>query len=410
MPVVRRLGTLLGPGAVVSIAYVDPGNFATNAQAGAVSGARLLWVVIAASLAAMLVQYTSARLGVVTGRSLPELSRERLSSPARWGLYLQAEVVVMATDLAEVLGGALALRMLCGLALPLGGAAVAVASMAGGWLRDRDRSSSYLAPALALATVLAAFVALASRVHVGLSQGAGLVPGFAGGGSLTLAAGIVGATVMPHAIYVHSGLATGAGDRHPPGDRARSIAPSSAIDTLRRHRWDVCLALGAAGVANILILLVAARARAGRGGGGGSATLEGLHASISGFGAVFGLVFVVALLASGLASTSVGNRAGEVVMAGYLGRRIHPVLRRAVTIAPSAVVLLLGVEPSTALVLSQVVLSLGIPCALGPLVIFSSRRDVMGEHACPPSITVLLWVVCAAITLLNVQVLWHAFS
>jgi manganese transport protein len=359
-----------GPGLVVAVAYVDPGNFATNAQAGAALGTRLVWVVVAAGLAAMLVQYLSAKLGAVTGHSLPELCRERYRLVPRCLLWAQAEIVTMATDLAEVLGGAIALQLLLGVPLPLGGAAVAVAGVALLALRPDRRGRFDIAVAALLVAVVGCFVGQAALVG-GLGATArdavtGLRPTLAGEGALLLATGIIGATVMPHAVYLHSGLA-----------RREATGGHGIRDRLHRHRRDIFLALGVAGVTNVAILVVAARALDGS--GVAADPIAATFAALGDVAPVAGALFGVALLVAALAASGVGTLAGDMVLQGFWRRGIPLTLRRLVTLAPTAAILAVGVDPTWALVLSQVVLACGVPFALVPLVRLTGDRAVMGE-------------------------------
>src|SRR4051794_10861912 len=370
---IRRLARLCGPGLIVAVAYVDPGNFATNTQAGAALGTRLVWVVVAASVAAMLVQYLSAKLGAVTGRTLPELCRERYGLGIRWLLWAQAELVTMATDLAEVLGGAIALHLLFGLPLPLGGAIVAAAGVALLALRPDRRGPFDLAVAALLVAVVGCFVAQAALVG-GLAASArdaasGLAPSLAGDGALLLATGIVGATVMPHAVYLHSALARR-------GDLSGVALPLRV--RLRRHRRDIGVALGVAGLTNVAILVVAARALQGR-TQADEAPILGAFRGLGDAAPAAGTLFAVALLVSGLAASGVGTLAGDVVLQGFWQRRIPLTLRRLVTLAPTVAVLAVGTDPAWALVLSQVVLACGVPFALAPLLRLTADRGVMGE-------------------------------
>jgi manganese transport protein len=358
------IGRLCGPGLVVAVAYVDPGNFATNTQAGAALGTRLVWVVVAAGLAAMLVQYLSAKLGAVTGQSLPELCRQRYGFLPRCLLWAQAEVVTMVTDLAEVLGGAIALRLLFGVPLPAGGAAVAAAGVALLALRPERRGRFDVAIAALLVAVVACFVAQAVLVGdlpgTARDAAAGLRPSLAGDGALLLATGIIGATVMPHAVYLHSGLA-----------RREHAVP------LRRHRRDIGLALTVAGVTNVAILVVTAQVLRGS----TTSDADPIAQAFNGLGAATpaaGTLFGVALLVAALAASGVGTLAGDVVLQGFWRRSIPLTIRRLVTLAPTLGVLALGIDPAWALVLSQVVLACGVPFALVPLLRVTADRAVMG--------------------------------
>ena len=393
----RRRLALFGPAFVAAIAYVDPGNFATNVSAGARYGYLLLWVIVAANLMAMFVQSLSAKLGLATGASLPQNCRTHYRRPVVVGLWLQAELVAMATDLAEVVGGAIALNLLFGLPLFTGGlitGAVAFLLLA---LQTRGDRRFIGAVTALFAVILVAFLLLFVRVPVDPAGAlGGLVPRFDGVESLVLATGILGATVMPHAIYLHSALVTGGGTGATVAQRRRA---------LRAQRVDVTTAMSLAGLVNAAMLLVAAALFAGS-ALSGTDTLQGAHA---GFGAVLdgsaALLFALALLASGFASASVGTYAGQVIMDGFLRRRIPLFARRALTLAPALVVLGLGVEPTWALVLSQVVLSFGIPFALVPLVLLTRRRDVMGELVNRSRTTVAAALVAGVIIVLNAVLL-----
>ncbi len=388
---VRGVTRLCGPGLVVAVAYVDPGNFATNTQAGAELGTRLVWVVVAASVAAMLVQYLSAKLGAVTGRTLPEHCRERYGLGTRWALWAQAEVVTMATDLAEVLGGAIALHLLFGLPLPLGGAVVAAAGVALLALRPDRRGPFDIAIAALLVGVVACFVGQAVLVGgIGATArdaASGLAPSLAGDGALLLATGIIGATVMPHAVYLHSHLARRDGLGVPVPQR------------LRRHRRDIALALGVAGLTNVAILVVAARAMQGR--PPAEDPILGAFTALGDVAPAAGTLFAVALLVAALAASGVGTLAGDVVMQGFWRRRIPLTLRRAVTLAPTLVVLAIGMDPTWALVLSQVVLCCGVPFALVPLVRLTADRKVMGEGVNRRWTTAAALVVTVVVSVLD---------
>jgi manganese transport protein len=367
----RLRGTLplFGAAFVASIAYVDPGNFATNVQGGASYGYLLLWVVLVANVMAMIVQYLSAKLGVVTGRNLPELCRERFPRPVVWGLWMQAELMAMATDLAEFIGAAIALNLLFGIPLFAAGVITAMAAFGILGLQSRGYRGFELVIAFLLAMILLAF--LYDTLQIGGDAGQvarGFLPSFSGSGSLLLATGILGATIMPHVIYLHSSLTQ---NRIPARDDAERR------QLLRFQRFDVGAAMGVAGLVNIAMLAIAATVF--HHPGSHVNTLQQAHtgfAQLVGPGAA--LAFALGLLASGLASSSVGTQAGQVVMQGFIHRSIPVVLRRLITMLPALLVLAIGLDPTRSLVLSQVVLSFGIPFALIPLVILTSRRDVMG--------------------------------
>jgi manganese transport protein len=398
----RRRVVLLGPAFVAAVAYVDPGNVATNVTAGAQFGYTLVWVVVLANVMAVLVQYLSAKLGLVTRTSLATHLGERLPRGPRVAYWLQAEAVAVATDLAEVVGGAIALFLLFDLPLVLG--AVLTASVSLLVLRLGDvRGQGALERTIVgfLALIAVGFVAgLVVDPPAAADVVGGLKPSFAGAESVLLASGIIGATVMPHVIYLHSGLTA---DRL--GARGRS---ASVRELLAATRTDVVLALVLAGVLNLSLLLVAA---SGLQGLPGTDTLTGVHALVtSELGVGVALLFAVALLGSGLASTAVGAAAGAEVMQGLLGVRVPLLLRRVVTVVPALVVLALGVEPSRALVVSQVVLSLGIPFALVPLVLLTARRSVMGEHVNRAGTTVAACGVAAVVIALNLSLLVLTFG
>jgi manganese transport protein len=397
----RGLLALLGPAFVAAVAYVDPGNFATNFTAGAKFGYSLAWVIVLANVMAMLVQYLSAKIGVATGQDLPELCRARLPAAVSRGLWVQAELVAMATDLAEFVGAAIGLNLLFGLPLPAAGIATAVVAFGILALEQRGYRRFELAITALLGLVLLGFLydLIAIRPSPA-GMASGLVPGFSGGsGMLLLTAGIIGATVMPHVVYLHSALTKGRVACSDDGERR---------ELLRFQRIDVLLALGGAGLVNLAMLFVAAPlfSRAG-----GAASIEAAHADLGrlvGGGAA--LAFAVALLASGLSSSSVGTYAGQIVMQGFIGKRIPLFLRRALTMAPALVVLILGLPPTASLVLSQVVLSFGIPFALVPLVLLTRRRDVMGALVNRRLTTALAAGVAGLIIVLNVCLLVITFN
>jgi len=392
---------MLGPAFVASVAYVDPGNFATNIEGGARYGYLLLWVVLAANLMAMLIQYLSAKLGIVTDRNLPELCRDHYPRPVAWGLWIQAEAMAMATDVAEFLGAALGLNLLFG--VPLLAAGFMTGAIAFGLLelqRHGFRRFELAITAL-LGLILLGFLYETLKIGPSASGAAhGLIPHLDGSGSVYLAVGIIGATVMPHVIYLHSALTKGRMPVRDDEERRR---------VLRFERTDVIVALGAAGLVNMAMLAVAARLFHGRPGWSHVDTIQGAHAGFSHLvGGTAALAFAGALLASGASSSSVGTYAGQIVMAGFVNLRISIFLRRALTMLPALVVLALGVGPTRALVLSQVVLSFGIPFALVPLLLLTRRRDVMGIHVNRLPTTVIAAAVAALITVLNVFLLAQA--
>ena len=395
-----RLPRLLGPAFVAAVAYVDPGNVAANITAGARHGYLLLWVLVVSNGMAVLVQYLSARLGLVTGESLPQLIGQRLSTLPRRAFWLQAEVVAAATDLAEVVGGALALSILFGTPLLLGGVIVGAVSMALLAVQSRRGQRPFELVVMGLLAVLTLGF-LSGLVVDAPDWGAaaeGLLPRFDGTATVVLAASMLGATVMPHAVYVHSALVRDRYDIVAPGAGADPVMPPR--DLLRAIRWDVVLSLVVAGSVNIAMLLLAATSLSGV---TGTDTLEGAHAAITAsLGPAVGAAFGIALLASGLASTSVGCYAGATIMAGLLTIRVPLLLRRAVTLVPALALLGWGADPTWTLVLSQVLLSLGIPFALVPLVRLTSDRSLMGGLAVRGALRAAAWLVVLAIVVLNV--------
>jgi manganese transport protein len=398
---IRATLAMLGPAFVASVAYVDPGNFATNLQGGAKYGYLLLWVVLVANLIAMLIQYLSAKLGIVTDRNLPEVVRERFPRAVTWGMWVQAELMAMSTDIAEFLGAAIGLNLLFGVPLLPAGLITAVIAFGILGLQTRGVRRFELAIAGLLGIIFAGFLYEALRigpsVHGSLQ---GLLPGLSGTGSLYLAVGIIGATVMPHVIYLHSALTNGRMPCH--NDRERSRV-------LRFERLDVIIALGLAGLVNMAMLAVAAKLFHTPALSGLS-TIQDAHAQLGHLvGGTAALAFAVALLASGASSSSVGTYAGQVVMAGFINIRIPLLLRRAITMAPALAILAAGMNPTNALVLSQVVLSFGIPLALVPLVMLTGRREVMGVHVNKRITTIVAWTCAAVISGLNVFLLYQQF-
>ena len=393
-PRARATLLLLGPAFVAAIAYVDPGNVAANLTAGARYGYLLLWVLVLANAIAVLVQYQSAKVGIVTGRSLPEILGERLPTTPRRLYWVQAELVAAATDIAEVLGGAIALYLLFGLPLPLGGLIVGIASMVLLSVQSRHGQRSFeIIVVTLLGVIVVGFVSGLLFSGIDAAEAVqGIIPRFEGADSVLLATSMLGATVMPHVIYLHSALAR---DRH-----GITHEPGAVKNLLRATRWDVGAALLLAGAVNISMLLLAASALRGI---DGTDTIEGAHAAVvATLGPAVGVIFAVGLLASGLASTSVGTYAGSAIMGGLLKVRVPLLLRRVITLVPALIILLIGFDPTQALVLSQVVLSFGIPFALVPLVWIASSRKEMGEFVNPPWLRIAGWLSAGLISVLNV--------
>jgi manganese transport protein len=394
----REVFALLGPAFVACIAYVDPGNFATNIAGGAKYGYLLLWVLLSANLMAMLIQNLSAKIGLATGRNLPELCRDHFPRQVSWGLWIQAELIAMATDLAEFVGAAIALNLLFG--VPLFPAGLMTAVIAFGILalqaKGHRRFEAVIAGLLGL--IILGF--LYDTLSIGFDTGQaakGFIPGFAGTDSILLATGILGATVMPHVIYLHSALTQSRVPVNDDTERRR---------LLRFQRIDVTLAMGVAGLVNMSMLVIAASLFHGHGLLG----LDSIEEAHKQFGALVGggaaLAFAGALLASGLASSSVGTYAGQVVMQGFIARTIPLALRRLVTMTPALIVLAIGLDPSRSLVISQVVLSFGIPFALVPLVLLTRRRDIMGSLVNRRITTVVASIVALMIIALNAFLLY----
>jgi manganese transport protein len=393
---------LLGPAFVAAVAYVDPGNFATNITGGAKYGYLLLWVILTANLMAMLIQNLSAKIGIATGRNLPEICRERFPTAVSFGLWIQAELIAMATDLAEFVGAAIALNLLFDVPLFPAGLMTAVVAFGILALQNRGYRTFEIAIVALLAVILFGFL-YQTLVAGAITSDAlsGFVPRFDGSGSVLLATGILGATVMPHVIYLHSALTQ---DRIRPRDNAEKQK------LLRYQRVDIFIAMGIAGLVNMSMLIVAATLFHNSSFSG----VDTIDAAHNGFKQLVGpgaaIAFGLALLASGFASSSVGTYAGQVVMQGFINRRIPLVLRRLITMLPALVVLGLGLDPTKSLVISQVILSFGIPFALVPLVLLTSKREIMGELVNRRVTSVVACVVAAMIIALNVFLLFQTLS
>lgn len=385
--------SLLGPAFVAGVAYLDPGNVAANITAGAQLGFLLVWVVVAGNLIAWLVQYLSASLGIVTGKSLPEVLGSRITSRGwRLGYWAQGELIAMATDVAEVIGGAIALHLLWGVPLWLGGLIVGVLGVAflgvqGHWgAKPFERLI-----AVFLIVIAVGFGSILWGQPVDPAAFAsGLVPRLEGDESLVLAAAILGATVMPHAIYAHSGFSR---------DR---IVQSATVPIPRLRvatRIDVTLALLLAGAVNVILLVIGAVVLNGQ---SGTDTLDGAFVAIGTVsGPLMATFFAVALLSSSLASTAVGAYAGAEIMHGLIRRTVPPIVRRSVTVIPAIIILVIGIEPTTALIYSQVILSWGIPFALIPLIIVTGDKKVMGEFRSSGVVRGLAGVATAVVIVIN---------
>ncbi len=397
-----RVWPFLGPAFIAAVAYIDPGNFATNIAGGAKFGYLLLWVVLGANLIAMVVQTQSAKLGIATGRNLAEACRDSFSRRTSIGLWIQAEIVAAACDIAEVVGAALGLNLLFGIPLfPAGLLAGAGAFAILGMQQKGFRRLEAVIVGM-VGVVVAAFAFEIFESNPDGSQVAThlFTPGFAGTESILLATGIIGATVMPHVIYLHSALT----QRRIVGRDGREKR-----QILRFERIDVVIAMSLAGAVNLAMMIMAAALFHGSGLAGIDTidgAFDGLKQVVSpGAATIFG----IALLASGYASSSVGTMAGQVVMQGFIRRRIPIFVRRAITLAPALIVLAVGLDPTDALVGSQVVLSFGIPFALVPLVMLTRRRDLMGSLANPGWLTVVTSILSGLIIALNVFLLEQVF-
>jgi manganese transport protein len=399
----RRLLPFIGPAFIASIAYVDPGNFATNIQAGAGFGYTLLWVVFASNLTAMLIQALSAKLGIATGHNLAELCRLRFPRAVTWGLWVLMELVAMATDLAEFLGAALGFYLLFGIPLIVGGLLTAVATFL---ILALERYG--FRPLEAVITGFVGVIALSYLVETILDQPDwalvarhAVVPQFSGGESVLLAAGILGATVMPHAIFLHSALTQG---------RIKVRGRERKRRLFRYEIIDVVVAMGIAGFVNAAMLVMAA-ATFHRGGLTAIGTIEEAYRTLEPLlGRAAGTVFALSLLASGLSSSTVGTSAGQVIMQGFLERHVPVWVRRVVTLVPSLLVIAIGLDPTRTLVISQVVLSFGLPFTIIPLVLFTSDRRLMGPLANRRITTGAAVLVAGLVVAMNLYLLYRIFT
>ena len=401
---IRAVLPFLGPAFIAAVAYVDPGNFATNMAAGAQYGYMLLWVVLAANLMAMLIQSMSAKLGIATGRSLPEVCRDRFPRPVVIFLWLQAELIAMATDLAEFVGAALGIYLVFGIPLFAAGLvtgviAFTILGLQSYGFRRLESTIAVLVGVIVIAFGLEVFGARPSWGAVATNT---LIPHLDGSTSILLAAGILGATVMPHVIYLHSALTQ---------KRIVGANPEAKKKIFHFELVDVVIAMGIAGVINLAMLTMAAAVFGARGMTHAGTDLVQVFGSLDHYvGDHSGLVFGIALMASGISSSSVGTLSGQVVMQGFIRRQIPVFLRRAITMVPAMVLIASRFDPSHALVLSQVALSFGIPFAMIPLILFTRNKALMGNLVNSRLTNVAAYAVAAMIIGLNVYLLYQTFS
>jgi manganese transport protein len=398
-----RILPFLGPAFIAAVAYIDPGNFATNIAGGSKYGYTLVWVIVASNVMAMLIQTLSAKLGIATGRNLAEVCRDEFPRRVSIGLWLQAEAIAIATDLAEFLGAALGMHLLFGIglfpaALLTAVAAFAILGLQRFGFRPLEATIAVVVLTIGACYVVELFKARPDLAAVGRHA---LVPGFAGGDSVLLAVGILGATVMPHVIWLHSALTQ---------DRIRPENAEQARLLMRFTKVDVGIAMAIAGLINVAMLVMAASTFF-KSGLHDVESLESAHETLAPLlGGASSTLFALALLFSGLSSSAVGTLAGQVVMQGFIRRQIPVLVRRLVTMVPAFVVIGLGADPSRTLVISQVVLSFGIPFALVPLVAFTSRRNLMGPLVNARGTTVAAGLVAGLIIALNVFLLVQTFG
>lgn len=404
VPWYRRILPFLGPAFIAAVAYIDPGNFATNIQAGAKYGYLLIWVIIASNLMAILIQTLSAKLGIATGNNLAEVSRDHMPDWLRWSMWIISELVAIATDIAEFIGAALGLNLLTG--VPMFPATVIIGLATLLLLKLQERG---IRPLEAVIVVMLGIVAFCYLIQMVLERPAWgevgqavIMPRFRGPDSVMLAAGILGATVMPHVIYLHSALTQ---------NRIEAKTPEQERRLFRFEMIDIGIAMVIAGAVNAAMLIMAA-AVFFRSGLSEIASIEEAHRTLEPLvGPAASALFGISLLVAGLASTTVGTMAGQTVMQGFMHFHIPLWVRRVVTMLPSLVIVAMALDTTSVLVLSQVILSFGIPFALVPLVIFTARRDIMGPTLVNRKVTTLLaWGVSGLIIALNLFLLWETFA
>ncbi|MCY9165182.1 Nramp family divalent metal transporter [Bacillus atrophaeus] len=390
----RGLLPFLGPAFIAAIAYIDPGNFATNISAGSKYGYMLLWVILFSNIMALLIQSLSAKLGIATGKNLPEVAREEFPKPVSIGLWIQGELVIIATDLAEFIGAALGLYLLFGIPLLESSIIAAIGSFAILELQRRGYRSLEAGIAGMLFVVVIAFAlqTFFAKPDVGSVMKGLFIPTFQGTDSVLLAAGILGATVMPHAIYLHSALTQ------------RRVVGTTDAERKKIFRFefiDILIAMLIAGAINASMLIVAAALFFKNG-----LYVEDLDVAFDQFGSlvspISAVLFGIGLLIAGLSSSSVGTLSGDVIMQGFIRYRIPLYVRRFITIIPPIIIIASGVNPTSALVLSQVVLSFGIAFALIPLIMFTSNKRIMGSLINAKWVTIISWVIAVLIVALNI--------
>ncbi|WP_407543583.1 Nramp family divalent metal transporter (plasmid) [Deinococcus radiomollis] len=398
---VARVLPFLGPAFVASVAYIDPGNFATNIQGGARYGYMLLWVILLANLMAMLIQNLSSKLGIATGKNLPELIGESFPKAGSFFYWIQAELIAIATDLAEFLGASLAFQLLFHIPLLWGAVLTGIVTFSVLALQKRGFRPIEIAISAFVGVIVLSYLVQLFLSRPGIDALSGFIPKLAGPESLYLSVGIIGATVMPHVIYLHSSLTQG---------RIQTDSEVEKQRLARFNRLDVVIAMSLAGLVNMAMLTSAAAAFhfTGRQDVADLTVAYKTLTPLLGGGAA--IAFALALLASGLSSSTVGTMAGQVVMQGFVGFRIPLLLRRLLTMIPAFAVILAGLNPTSTLILSQVVLSFGIPFALVPLLLFTARKDLMGSLVNTRTVTVFGWIVATIIILLNIYLLVQTFA
>ena len=396
----KKLLPFLGPAFIASVAYVDPGNFATNIQGGSEFGYTLLWVIVASNLMAMVLQTLSAKLGIATGSNLAEHCRNQFSKPVVYGMWVLMEIVAIATDLAEFIGAAIGFQLLFGFPLIIGGVLTAICTFL---ILGLERYG--FRPLEIAITVMVSVIAFSYLLETILDRPEfktifyhSFVPQFSGTESILLATGILGATVMPHAIFLHSSLTQ---------QRIIVKDPGKLRKLFRFEILDVTIAMGIASLVNMAMLIMAA-ATFHKHGFTNIATIEEAHLTLQPLlGKAASWIFAISLLASGLSSSTVGTSAGQVMMQGFLHRHIPVWLRRTITIIPSIVVIAIGLDPTRTLVMSQVVLSFGLPFAVIPLILFTRKKEIMGILVNRKITNFIVYIIAALILLLNVYLIYQ---